>query len=130
MLIQSHSQKFTKGDKTMSLASLKHKIEVGTKLKLVRHDWLKPLVVNGNLGQSVMKPNLAIGDVRMVIVKQGNAIAMKSLSPLLRVTLRTIIDYWLYWPEAKSVRETENGFEVDLEDTGKFKYAMGYEFVA
>ena len=105
----------------MSLASIKRKVVKGTLLKLVRHDWLKPLVVNGNLGQSVIKPGIAVGDVRPVVIVRSNAIAMKNA--------RTGNDSWLYWPEAKNVRETANGFEIDLVGFGEFKFIMGYEFV-
>jgi hypothetical protein len=106
----------------MSLASIKRKVVKGTLLKLVRHDWLKPLIVNGNLGQSVIKPGIAVGDIRPVVTVRSNAIAMKNA--------RTGNDSWLYWPEAKNVRETPNGFEVDLAGFGEFKYIMGYEFVS
>lgn len=104
----------------MSLAVLKRKLTLGTQLKLVRHDWMKtPLVVRGNLGDTIIQPKIFVGLVRPIAMIQSNQIALRTGKELSYIT----------WPKASSVRETENGFEIDLNDNGKFKDVMGYEIV-
>jgi hypothetical protein len=93
---------------------------VGTLLKLVRHDWLKPLVVNGNLGQTVVKPKIHVGLVRPVALVQSTQIALQGDNGL----------SYLPWPTSKNIRETAKGFEIDLVGFGEFKYVMEYEIVA
>lgn len=103
----------------MSLANIKRNIKVGTLLKLVRHDWLRPIVVNGNLGQTTIQPKITLDMVRPVrsVLSKG-------------ITLTTGSDYSILpWPKATSIRETANGFEIDLNQDGKFEAVMGYEFV-
>lgn len=106
----------------MSLASLKAKLKVGTLLKLVRHDFLKLTVIYGNLGVTTLQPKLFIGQVRPIVRTQTNAIVLRSEQA----------DSWLNFPKAKYVRETPNGFEIDLnvDGPGDFKEVMAYEFVS
>ena len=101
----------------MSLASIKRKLKVGTLLKLVRHDFLKPFVVHGNLGQTVIQPKIFVGQVRPIALIQAKQIALKTDDHL----------SYLEWPKANCIRETPNGFEIDLDDTGKFEHIMAYE---
>ena len=105
----------------MSLAAIKRKIRVGTKLKLVRHDWFAKggLVVRGNLGTTVLKPKIEVGCVRPVTVVHATEIALTGEAGT----------SWLQWPKAYCVRDTPNGFEIDLRCDGTFAEVMGYEFV-
>lgn len=108
----------------MSLASLKRKITVGTQLKLARHDWART-VVNGNLGPVLMTGRIPVGTIRSVAVVQTSAIAFR----FPQGSDWTDQLSWLYWPKASEVRETPNGFEVDLNQDGSFRELMAYEFV-
>jgi len=95
----------------MSFSALKRKLQVGVKLKLVRHDWARP---GGKLN---------IGDVREIAVVQSNAIAFATSSSESGLS-------WLYWSSAASIRVDELGFDVDLNRGSKepFLQIMRYEF--
>ena len=95
----------------MSLASIKRSIKVGTLLKLVRHDWFP----NG-------KGSLAIGQVRPIVLIQASQITLETPGSNSGKS-------YLTWPKANCIRETPNGFEIDLLDTGQFSKVIGYEFV-
>jgi hypothetical protein len=41
-----------------------------------------------------------------------------------------VVDSHVYWPMAKNIRFTPNGFEIDLKHDGTFSQVMGYEFVS
>lgn len=105
----------------MSLASIKRSIKVGTLLKMVRHDWFPNgiMTVHGNLGTSQLKGN-TLGVVRPVVLVQATQIALETPGSG---------KSFLTWPKANCLRETANGFEIDLDGTGKFEHIMGYEFV-
>lgn len=105
----------------MSLASLKRSIRVGTLLKLVRHDWLN-LTVRGNTGTSTLTGPLYAGLVRPVVLVQSNQIALETPGS-------TSGRSYITWPKADRVRETDKGFQIDLDGTGKFEQVMEYEFV-
>ena len=103
----------------MSLASIKRKLKVGTLLKLIRHDFLKPITVEGNLGRTVIQPKIFIGQVRPIALIQAKQIALRTADHL----------SYLNWPKANCIRETANGFEIDLYGTGKFEHIMAYEIL-
>jgi len=105
----------------MSLAALKRKIKVGTYLKMTRHDWFpnSSMTVQGNLGTTQLKGAL-VGTVRPVVYAKTTGIGLKTGNNV------SCMD----WPPANSVRETQNGFEIDLNRTGEFKEVMAYEFVS
>jgi hypothetical protein len=107
----------------MSLAAIKRRITVGTKLKLVRHDGLCPIVVRGNLGNTVLPPKIHIGMVRDVCTVHSHEFAL--LTPI----GDRFEQSYVTWPKASRVRATQFGFEIDLNDDGQFTKAMGYEFV-
>jgi len=92
----------------MSFAALKRKLQVGFRLKLVRHDWLRP---GGKLN---------IGEVREIAVVQANAIAFATPTSDSGLS-------WLYWTSASSIRIDELGFDVALVQ-GNFSEVMRYEF--
>ena len=84
---------------------VKDKLQVGTKLKLVRHDWLHPTHIK-----------LQVGMVREIIKKQSNAIQFAGGS-------------WLYFPKASEivVDGEKRQFSVVLNiEQAQF---MTYEFV-
>jgi hypothetical protein len=108
-----------------TLAELKRTIKVGTKLKLVRHDWFAKggIVVHGNLGTTRLKPKYNVGCVRRVAVVHTTEIGIETFNP------QGGSEYsWLQWPKAAHVRFTDNGFEIDLNGDGQFDQVMGYEF--
>lgn len=89
------------------LAEIRRRLVEGARIQIVRHSWCKELT-----------PELS--KIRTVARVQTNAIAFKiegkdGLS-------------WLYWPKAKEVRTTENGFEVCLSEDGSFRESMAYEW--
>jgi hypothetical protein len=111
----------------LSLASLKRRIVVGTLLKLTRHDWFPngSMTVNGNLGTTQLKGRVPLGTVRPVVEVQAGQIGIR--------TGTSEADYrtsYLQWPKASCLRETENGFDIDLNHNGRFEAVMSYEIVA
>ena len=61
-----------------NFADVKKRLEVGAKLKLIRHDWVKP------------GGKLEVGAVREIVRRQSNAIQFEGGS-------------WLYFPPASDV---------------------------
>lgn len=112
--------------KVKSLAELKRTLKVGMQLKLVRHDLVAKggLKVVGNLGTTTIKPKIFIGQVREVASATATHITLATPQPD-----GSLHPSYLDWPKANRFRPTENGFEIDLNDDGKFTEAMGYEFV-
>jgi len=83
-----------------TFADLKKRLQIGTKLKMVRNDWYP----NGIL----------INVVRSIETRQTNGI-------------KFIGGSWLYFPSAKEVvLESENSFSFIMDDKGN---KMTYEFV-
>jgi hypothetical protein len=86
-----------------TFSDVKKRFKVGTELKLIRHDWLKP-----NLP-------LQIGAVRKIVKVQSNAIQFEGGS-------------WLNYPKASDVvTDGENQFSIVL-NIEKAQF-MSYEFV-
>lgn len=101
----------------MSLASIKRRITVGSKLQVIRHDW-PMLRLNGESAEQYAAKHAAFFAVREVAIVQTGAVGFKTGE---RVS-------WLSWPKASSIRETPTGFQVDLNDTGNFDEVMEYEW--
>jgi ribosomal protein L14 len=72
-----------------TFADIKRQLNEGAKLKLIRHDWLKPNMP------------LKIGAVRKIIKRQSNAIQFEGGS-------------WLTFPKASDVLINEKGFSIVL----------------
>jgi hypothetical protein len=107
----------------VSLTVLKRRIRVGMKLKLVRHDGLRPIVVRGNVGDTATEPKIQVGMVRSVCIVHRDEFAL-----LTQLPDHTEPSY-ITWPKASRVRDTERGFQIDLNDDGTFTAVMEYEFV-
>jgi hypothetical protein len=86
----------------ITFADIKRRLTVGTKLKLVRHDWLKP------------DSPLKLGTVRAIIKRQSNAIQFEGGS-------------WAYFPPSSDVLCTDNGFSIVL--SAERAQFMTYEFI-
>jgi len=89
----------------MSLAEIKRRLVVGSKVELVHHSWYPNL-----------KPTML--GVRSIKTAQTNAVQFSNGS-------------WLWWPKADHVRDTDNGFEVSLyEGSGPVTWGevMRYEW--
>ena len=108
----------------MSLASLKRRIVLGTLLKMTRHDWFPngEMTVHGNLGTTKIKGNL-VGTTRPVVQVQATQIG-----PTTTKQDGTVSTSYLQWPKASCIRETANGFDIDLNHDGNFTAVMSYEF--
>ena len=74
-----------------NFADVKKRLEVGAKLKLIRHDWVKP------------GGKLEVGAVREIVRRQSNAIQFEGGS-------------WLYFPKATDVvvDSDKNQFSIVL----------------
>lgn len=105
----------------MSLAAIKRRIQVGTMLQVVRHDW-PTLRVNGESDAVHEAKRAAFFAVRIVTVVKAGEIGLKTGNGDLSRTS------WLSWPKASCVRETANGFQVDLRGDGQFTELMEYEW--
>lgn len=101
----------------MSLAAIKRRIQVGTKLQVVRHDW-PSLRLHGETDEQYNAKRDAFFAVREVVVVKAGEIGFRTGE---RIS-------WLSWPKADSIRETANGFQVDLQGSGEFKELMEYEW--
>jgi hypothetical protein len=108
----------------MTLASLKRRITVGTLLKMTRHDWFPngAMIVYGNTGASQLKGGL-VGVTRPVVQVQAGQIGLTTTK-----ADGTTSTSYLQWPKASCIRETANGFEIDLNHNGNFTAVMAYEF--
>ena len=86
-----------------NFADVKKRFIIGTELKLIRHDWLKP------------NSPLQLGDIRTIIKVQSNAIQFNTGS-------------WLHYPKSCDiVTNGENEFSVVL-STQNAEF-MTYEFI-
>ena len=101
----------------MSLASIKRRVHVGSKLQVVRHDW-PALRLNGETAEQYAAKRARFFAVREVVSIRGGDVGFKTGD---RVS-------YLTWPKAGSIRETPNGFQVDLNDNGDFASIMEYEY--
>ena len=108
----------------MSLAALKRRIVVGTLLKMTRHDWFPngAMIVHSNLGASQLKGGL-VGVTRPVVQVQAGQIGLTTTKQD-----GTVSTSYLQWPKATCIRETANGFDIDLNHNGNFTAVMSYEF--
>lgn len=85
-----------------TFTDIKKQLVEGAKLKLIRHDWLRP------------NSKISIGSTRKIIKRQSNAIQFEGGS-------------WLYFPKSSNVAIQENGFAIVLSiEKAQF---MAYEFV-
>ena len=76
--------------------------EPGAAIVQIRHDWLRPDA-----------PSQLIGVERRIQKVQSNAVQFEGGS-------------WFYYPKAKEIRFTDEGFEVCLKRDGKFAQIMAY----
>jgi hypothetical protein len=86
----------------MSLAAIKRRLQLGSKIQMVRHDW-------GPGG----KPHEKVAAVRTVKIVRTTGVMFEGGS-------------WLYWPKADEVLETKEGFWISLRDD--FKQRIEYEW--
>ena len=107
----------------MSLASIKRRIAVGSKLQVVRHDW-PALRLNGETAAQYEAKQAAFFAVREVVSIRGGEVGFKTENPATGLPRTS----YLAWPKANSVRETAKGFQVDLNGDGKFTALMEYEY--
>lgn len=109
----------------MSLAAIKRRVTVGSKLQVVRHDW-PMLRMHGETDEQYAAKRDAFFAVRTVVVARASeiGIAVERQGPDGQYQRTS----WLDWPKADSIRETANGFEVDLNRNGKFEQVMQYEY--
>ena len=103
----------------MSLAAIKRKITVGTKLQVTRHDW-PALRLHGESDEHYDAKRAAFFAVREVVLVKAGEIGFQT---------GECVSY-LSWPKLNAIRETANGFQVDLRGTGEFNEIMEYEFRA
>ena len=110
----------------MSLAAIKRRVQIGTKLQIVRHDW-PMLRLNGETDEQFKAKHDAFWAVRTVVVVRPTeiGIAVGRTDSNGEYYERTS---WLSWPKVNAIRETANGFQVDLERTGEFNKVMEYEY--
>jgi hypothetical protein len=101
----------------MSLAAIKRHLQVGTKLQVVRHDW-PSLRLHGETDEQYQAKRAAFFAVREVVSATAGEIGVRTGE---RVS-------YLSWPKALAIRETDKGFQVDLQETGEFKELMEYEW--
>lgn len=113
----------------MSLASIKRRVKVGTRLRMTRHDWFPQgsMTVHGNLGTTQLRGANLLNVVRPVVVVHTNEVGLKTEKQI-GDELTSSVSY-LTWPKASCIRETTNGFQIDLQGTGNFAQVMEYEFV-
>ena len=110
----------------MSLAAIKRRVQVGTKLQVVRHDW--PLLrLPKETEEEYKAKQEAFFAVRTVVVVHSTeiGIAVGRVDPNGEYYERTS---WLSWPKANSIRETAKGFQVDINGDGLFTAIMEYEY--
>lgn len=105
----------------MSLAAIKRRIKVGTKLQITRHDW-PFLRLHNEIPEAYAAKQAAFFAVREVIAVKAGEIGLKTGEG---DNWRTS---WLEWPKANSIRETATGFEIDLNRRGDFAQLMQYEW--
>ena len=110
----------------MSLSAIKRRVTLGTKLQVVRHDW-PALRLNGETDEQYRAKQDAFFAVRTVVVVRATeiGITVDRKGPDGQYEQRTS---WLSWPKANSIRETANGFQVDLNGDGNFTALMEYEW--
>jgi hypothetical protein len=101
----------------MSLAAIKRRVVVGSKLQIVQHDW-PALRMNGETDEAYAAKQAAFFAVREVAIVRAGEIGFKTGE---RVS-------YLSWPKANSIRETANGFDVDLNGDGNFTHIISYEY--
>ena len=101
----------------MSLSAIKRRVTLGSKLQVVRHDW-PALRLHGETDEQYQAKRASFFAVREVVRATGAEIGFQTGE---RVSL-------LSWPKASSIRETPNGFQVDLQGTGEFREIMEYEY--
>lgn len=101
----------------MSLAAIKRRIVVGSKLQVVRHDW-PALRLHGETDEQYQAKRDAFFGVREVVQVTAGEIGFKTGE---RVS-------YLSWPKATAIRETENGFQVDLRGDASFTHIMEYQY--
>lgn len=106
-----------KQEETMSLAAIKRRVQVGSKLQIVRHDW-PMLRLHGETDEQYKAKQDKFFAVREVVAVKGSEVGFQTGE---RVS-------WLSWPKADSIRETSNGFQVDLNGNGLFASIMEYEY--
>jgi hypothetical protein len=102
----------------MSLASIKRRVKVGSRLQVVRHDW-PALRLHGQTDEEYTAKRAAFFAVREVVSVRGGEIGLRTGED------RTS---YLTWPKAGSIRETPKGFQVDLNGAGDFAAVMEYEY--
>jgi hypothetical protein len=101
----------------MSLSAIKRRIAVGSKLQVVRHDW-PALRLHGETDEQYQAKRASFFAVREVVAVKAGEIGFQTGE---RVS-------WLSWPKANSIRETDKGFQVDLNGDGEFRHIMEYEY--
>ena len=110
----------------MSLAAIKRRVQVGTKLQVVRHDWTILRLPKETEEEYKAKQD-AFFAVRTVVVVHPTeiGISVDRKGPDGQYEQRTS---WLSWPKANAIRETANGFQVDINGDGLFTAIMEYEY--
>jgi hypothetical protein len=101
----------------MSLAAIKRRVVPGAKLQVVRHDW-PALRLHGETDEAYEAKRAAFFAVREVYSATATEIGFKTGE---RVS-------YLRWPKADSIRETANGFQVDLHGGDGFRELIEYEY--
>ena len=101
----------------MSLAAIKRRVTLGSKLQVVRHDW-PALRLHGETDEQYQAKRASFFAVREVVRVTAGEIGLQTGE---RVSM-------LAWPKSNSIRETSNGFQVDLNGDGQFRHIMEYEY--
>ena len=96
----------------MTLAELKRKLQVGSKLQIVHHSYASQVPV---------ERRESFFGVREVIKVQSNAIVLSSSRDDKKGS-------WLTWPKVNQIRFQDDGFEICLDEDGSFKHSMRYEY--
>ena len=101
----------------MSLAAIKRRVVPGAKLQVVRHDW-PALRLHGETDEQYQAKRDSFFAVREVYSATSYEVGFKTGEKV----------SYLTWPKANAIRETANGFQVDLRGTGDFAEVMEYEY--
>jgi hypothetical protein len=100
----------------MSLASIKRRAVVGAKLQIVRHDW--PMLRLNQTEEEYQAKRDAFFAVREIVISKPTEIGFRTGEKI----------SYLSWPKSNAVRETANGFDVDLKGDGAFSEIISYEW--